>query len=124
MDFRPHIMTWTPIESATEPGTGYEIPGVPGNPIAVLCRFYLGGIKEFRNEDNSVIRQKGRIRLDAGSHMPKVGEPVKVYETEPITIGGNILVVGGQQVQVSSIVHFEGRIMDVFRGQLSWRCDV
>ena len=101
LDFRPHIMTWTTRgESTTDPDTGYEIPGVPGETKSVPCRFHLGGIKEFRNEDNTVVQQKGRIRIDVGIEIPEIGQTVNV------------------------IGHFQGVIRDVFKGQLSWRLDV
>lgn len=105
MEFRPHIMKWTPMSpSSKEPGTGYEIPGVPGEPIEVPCGYHDGGIKEFKNEDNKVIIQKGIIRLDVGSAMPDLYHPVKVF--------GNTGLV------------FDGKVMNIFRGQLTWRIDV
>ena len=110
--------------SHAEQGTGYEIPGVPEKKIAVMCRFHLNGTQEYRNEDNAVILQKGSIRVAAGDPLPPLKWPVQVYETEPVTIGGNILTIGGQQVQIKSHVHFEGRILDIFRGQLTSRLDV
>lgn len=98
-------MVWVPAGQSTfEPGTEYEIPGTPGDPISIPCRFHLGGVKEFSNEDNKVVRQKGTIRCDAGVQLPDPGQLVKVVD--------------------GAIVHFEGRIMDVFRGQLSHRLDV
>ena len=125
MDFRPHILTWTPLSpSTTEPGTGYEILGVPAEKIAVLCRFHLGGTKEYRNEDNAVILQKGSIRVDDGAALPPVNWPIQIYETEPVTIGGNVIMVDGEEVQIKRHVHFEGRVLDIFRGQLTWRLDV
>jgi hypothetical protein len=125
MEFRPHIMTWNlPGESTTEPGTGYEIPGVPGITKAVECRFYLGGLKEFKNEDNKVVQQKGKIRVDAGSELPLVGSKVKVYEVAELLSGDSVLTVNGATIFVTGPVHFEGRIMDIYRGQLTWRLDV
>lgn len=125
LSFRPHIMTWNlPGESTTEPGTGYEIPGVPGITKAVECRFYLGGIKEFKNEDNAVVRQKGKIRVDAGSELPILGQTVKVYEVSALQSGGSVVTVNGETVFISGPVHFTGRIMDIYRGQLTWRLDV
>lgn len=105
MEFRPHIMIWTPMSPSTiEPGTGYEIPGVPGEPIEVPCGYHDGGVKEFKNEDNKVVLQKGFIRLDVGSDLPDLFYPIKIY-------GGTELV-------------FEGKVMNIFRGQLTWRIDV
>lgn len=111
MDFRPHIMTWTPMSpSAIEPGTGNEIPGSPGDPVAVVCRFHLGGTKMFRNEDSTEVQQKGKIRLDAGTRLPEVGVEIVVMDIfNPLK----------QQA-----THFKGRVMDVYRGQESYRIDV
>lgn len=125
MEFRPHIMTWhLPGTSTTEPGTGYEIPGVPGITKAVECRFYLGGIKEFKNEDNTVVQQRGKIRVDAGSELPEARQIVKIYEVSSLEVGGSVVTVNGETVFVTGPVHFEGRIMDIYRGQLTWRLDV
>lgn len=107
VDFRPHIMSWTAMSpSTTEPGTGYEIPGVPGEPKAVACRYYDLGSKgkELRNEDNKVVLQKGKIRLDVGSEMPDQFQQISV------TDGGSVI--------------FEGRAMNIYRGQKTWRIDV
>lgn len=125
MEFRPHVMTWTPrAESTFEPGTNFEIPGIPLAPKAVECRFHLGGIKEFRNEDNVATLQKGSIRMDAYSELPGVGEPVKIYEVSLLLTGGSVVTVTGDIVNIIGTVHFEGRIMDVYRGQLTYRADV
>lgn len=86
--------------ATTDPVTGYPIPGTPGEARSVPCRFYLGGIKEFKNEDNTVTRQVGRIRLDAGSDMPLIGQ---------------VIDIPGQ---------FNGQVRDIYRGQLTWRIDV
>lgn len=105
MEFRPHIMKWTPMSPSTiEAGTGYEIPGVPGEPIEVPCGYHDGGVKEFKNEDNKVVLQKGFIRLDVGSGLPDLFHPIKIYS-------GTELV-------------FEGKVMNIFRGQLTQRIDV
>jgi hypothetical protein len=111
LDFRPHIMLWTPTNpSTTEPGTGNEIPGAPGETIAVPCRFYLGGTKVFKNEDSTDVQQKGKIRLDAGVKLPAVGVEITVTDVyDPLK---------------PEVIHFQGRVMDVYRGQLSYRIDV
>lgn len=110
VDLCPHIMTWIPMgESTTEPGTGYEIPGVPGVPKAVACRFHLGGTKTFRNEDNTVVNQVGRIRVEVGSEMPPLRHLVSVTE----------VTESGEEIE-----HFKGRIQDIYHGQLKWRLDV
>lgn len=88
-----------------EPGgvdatTGYPIPGTPGEARSVPCRFYLGGIKEFKNEDNSVSKQVGRIRLNVNSPMPVIGQVIDIPG------------------------HFNGQVRDIYRGQLTWRIDV
>jgi hypothetical protein len=101
VDFRPHILTWAIMgESTFEPGTGYEIPGQTGEAVSIPCRFHLGGIKEFRNEDNTVVKQIGRIRVDKGSQMPVIGQTIDVPG------------------------HFNGQVRDIYKGQLSWRIDV
>jgi len=107
LNFRPHIMTWTIYgEPAIEPETGYEIPGEPIGQKTVACRFHLGGIKEFRNEDSNSVQQKGRIRIDAGIEVPKVGDTV-------------IVTMDDREL-------FNGIIREAFLGgQLnSWRLDV
>ena len=106
---RPHIMTWIPMGPAGEDSDGYAVEGTPGTPIQVPCRFYSGGgrsgIKEFKNEDNIVVKQTGFIRVDKGSVMPPIGQQVVVSEGD--------------------YIHFSGAIRDQYRGQLiSWRCDV
>lgn len=67
---------------------------------SVECHWHLGGTKEFRNEDNTVSKQLGRIRLDVGSELPEVGQMVEIEE------------------------HFKGIVRDIYKGQLSWRIDV
>ncbi|MCY1535763.1 hypothetical protein D9M68_711820 [compost metagenome] len=67
---------------------------------SVKCHWHLGGTKEFKNEDNTVVKQIGRIRIDADSDLPEVGQKVEV------------------------VGHFEGIVRDVYKGQLSWRIDV
>jgi hypothetical protein len=107
LDFRPHIMLWTAKGiSSTDPATGWETPDALGIEHAVPCRFHAGGIKEFKNEDNSVVQQKGRIRINSGVATPDVGQAVTVK------MGEDVL--------------FEGAIREVFLGgQLgSWRLDV
>ena len=107
MDFRPHIMTWQTkgTDPVYEDGTGYEIsPGIPGETISIPCRFYLGGVKLLKNEDNEVTNQIGKIRVDVDSRLPELQGLVSVTEGE--------------------LVHFEGRIKDIYHGQLTWRLDV
>lgn len=102
VDTRPHVMNWTTpgTPGGVDNTTGYPIPGTPGSAMSTPCRFHLGGIKQFKNEDNSVVNQVGRIRLDVGSELPVVG---------------TIIEVVGQ---------FKGPVKDVYRGQLSYRIDV
>jgi hypothetical protein len=95
-------MNW---ETAGTPGgiddsTGYPLPGIPGQPMSVPCRFHLGGVKVFKNEDSTVVNQIGSVRLDAGIELPEVG---------------SIIEIVGQ---------FTGPVKDVYRGQLSSRIDV
>ncbi|WPU91796.1 hypothetical protein SNE25_20985 [Mucilaginibacter sabulilitoris] len=80
--------------------TGYPIEGQPGESRSLPCRFHLGGVKVFKNQDNTEVNQIGRIRLDAGVELPEVGAEI---------------TVPGQ---------FSGKVMDVYRGQLSYRIDV
>ncbi len=101
VDFRPHIMTWTtPDGEPSEDENGYPVPGSPGEIKEIPCHWHLGGNKEYRNEDNRITRQKGRIRIDVGVEMPEVGQEVEV------------------------VGHFKGEVKDIYRGQLSWRIDV
>lgn len=94
-------MTWIPLgESTTDPDTGYEIPGTPGDEKSVPCRFRLEALKEFKGQDGKVTSQVGQIRVDVGSELPEVGQIV--------TIPG----------------YFQGVIQDIYKGQLTWRLDV
>jgi hypothetical protein len=95
-------MNWTTAGTAggEDDTTGYPLPGTPGESVSVPCRFHLGGIRVFKNQDNSEVNQIGRIRVDVGSDMPLIGQRVDVP---------------GQ---------FNGVIRDIYRGQLSWRLDV
>ena len=95
--------------STTEPGTGYEIPGIPLPPKSVACRFHLENIKEFKGEGGKTINQIGQIRVDIGSAMPILNQQVKITEA---TESGSV------------IDHFQGVIMDIYHGQLTWRLDV
>jgi hypothetical protein len=99
---RPHIMNWTTAGTpgGEDPNTGYPLPRTPGEAKSIPCHFHLGGIKEFKNEDNSVTRQIGRIRLDPGSELPLVGQTLDIPG------------------------HFTGIARDIYKGQLSWRIDV
>lgn len=102
VDTRPHIMNWTTAggETTADPVTGYPIEGTPGTAMSTPCRFHLGGVRVFRNQDNVQVNQIGRIRLDVGVELPSVGSMVEVV---------------GQ---------FVGKVQDVYRGQLSYRIDV
>lgn len=95
-------MNWkTPGGDSTKNSiTGDFIAGTPGIDKSVSCRFHSGGTKEYVNEDNTVVKQKGRIRVDAGVEIPEKGQTVEVV---------------GQ---------FTGIIRDIYKGQLSWRLDV
>nr|MBB6149486.1 hypothetical protein [Mucilaginibacter sp. SP1R1] len=95
-------MNWVTAGGAVtvDPLTGYPIPGAPGVAKSVPCRFHLGGVKIFKNQDNTTINQVGRIRLDAGVELPQVGQ---------------IIDIPGQ---------FNGKVQDIYRGQLSYRIDV
>jgi len=109
VDFRPHILKWTvQSEPQTDPETGYPVPGTDVQTFEVPCRFHSGGgssgSKEYRNEDNTVVMQKGRIRMDAGGNMPEVGQMVTVVEGD--------------------YVHFSGPVRETYRGQKTWRVEV
>jgi hypothetical protein len=99
---RPHILKWTTAGTpgGEDPVTGYPLPPTPGVDMQVPCRFYLGGVKQFKNQDNTVVNQIGRIRLDAGVELPAIGDMIEIP---------------GQ---------FTGKVQDVYRGQLSYRIDV
>jgi hypothetical protein len=83
-----------------DPATGYPLPGTPGVKVSIPCRFHLGGVKQFKNQDNTVVNQVGTIRCDAGVALPEVGQLIEVV---------------GQ---------FKGPVKDVYRGQLTYRIDV
>lgn len=104
MERRPHTLNWkTPDgESTIDPVTGYPVPGTPGLVKSVPCRFHLGGIKVFKNEDSTEVNQVGTIRVDIGSDMPEVGQIVDVPG------------------------YFNGRIRAKYTGGqlISWRMDV
>ncbi|MBB6109715.1 hypothetical protein SAMN05421821_105133 [Mucilaginibacter lappiensis] len=95
-------MNWTTPDTpgGTDDETGYPLPGIPGIAKSVPCRFHLGGVKVFKNKDNTTVNQTGQIRLDAGVDLPEVGDQIEVV---------------GQ---------FKGKVQDVYRGQLSHRIDV
>lgn len=101
VEFRPHILKWsTPAGEPGDDENGYPTPGTPGSVVQMPCRWHLGGNKEYRNEDNGVTMQKGRIRIDKGVELPEVGQEVEV------------------------LGHFKGVVKDIYRGQISWRIDV
>lgn len=101
VDFRPHVLRWVPSpESTIENATGYITPSTPSAAIEVPCRFYAGGTKEFKNQDNTVVKQIGRIRIAVGSEIPQVGQMVEVPG------------------------HFRGVIREIYKGQLTWRLTV
>ncbi|WP_285011204.1 hypothetical protein [Pedobacter faecalis] len=107
VNFRPHIVSWVTGagEPQIDPVTGFPIPGGGGEQVQVACRWHADNSKEFRNEDNSVVRQQGRIAVDVGSPMPEIGQEVTVTEGE--------------------YVHFVGVVREVYRGQVRrWRVDV
>lgn len=99
---RPHILKWTTAGTAggEDPITGYPIEGLSGEEMSVPCRFHLGGVKVFKNQDNIEVAQVGSIRVDAGVDLPEVGAVIEV------------------------VGHFAGQVKDVYRGQLSNRIDV
>lgn len=105
MDFQPHIATWSVpgTEPQTDPETGFPIP-TEDITMSVPCRYHSENGKQFTNEVNQPVFQKGRIRFVKGSQMPSLYENIKVTD-------GDVVV-------------FEGPVMEVYRGQLGCRCDV
>ena len=94
-------MTWTAAgETVEDPETGYPMPGGTGEAKAVPCRFHLGGIKVFKNQDSTESNQVGTIRVDAGSDTPMVNQ---------------IIDIPGQ---------FNGPVRQIYHGQLTWRLEV
>lgn len=98
---RPHTLKWRTKDGPVgESPEGYPIPGIPGQPMVTPCRFHLGGNKEYKNEDSTIVNQIGTIRVDAEQEIPEAGM---------------FVVVEG---------HFQGIIKAVYRGQLSHRIEV
>lgn len=99
---RPHTLIWTTAGTAggEDPQTGYPIEGLSGEEKSVPCRFHLGGVKVFKNQDSSEVAQVGSIRVDAGVDLPEVGAMIEVPG------------------------YYKGTVKDVYRGQLSHRIDV
>ena len=99
---RPHVLKWIETtEASTDEDTGYTIPGATIDH-EIPCRWHSGGTKVYRNEDSTQVMQKGRIRVDIGSPMPKVGQILEV------------------------VGHFTGVAMEVYTGGTltGWRIDV
>lgn len=109
VSLRPHVLRWTtPDGPPAQDDNGYDIPGEPGTSKEVPCRFHSGGgqlvVKTFLLDDGTTTQQKGTIRLDAGVELPDRSQQIEVVD--------------------GSTVVFSGKVMDVFRGQLSHRIDV
>jgi hypothetical protein len=102
VETRPHVLIWTTAGTAggEDPESGYPIEGLSGVEMEVPCRFHLGGVRIFRNQDNIEVAQVGTIRLDSGVELPEVGAVIEV------------------------LGHYKGKVKDVYRGQLSSRIDV
>jgi hypothetical protein len=85
----PHVLHWTTPagESTEDPGTGYTIPGAPGENKQTPCRYEMDSSKEFKNEDNTTTQQKGKIFIPDGSEYPSRGSNVRV---EPNMFAGQI----------------------------------
>ncbi|MFC4213481.1 hypothetical protein ACFOWA_19970 [Pedobacter lithocola] len=95
-------MKWkTPGGTTTEDAvTGYPIEGAPGEDKETPCRFHLDSTKEFKNEDGTVSRQVGSVRLDANIELPLVGQAIEIPG------------------------YFSGPVRGVYAGQLSSRLEV
>jgi hypothetical protein len=96
------MLKWVTAGTAggEDPATGFPIEGLSGIGVQIPCRFHLGGVKVFKNQDNTEVAQVGTIRLDTGVELPEVGAQIEVPG------------------------HFAGQVKDVYRGQLSYRIDV
>lgn len=98
---RPHILIW---QSGTSGGidlnTGYALPDVPGVQMQIECRYKLKTSRTYMLDDGTTVEQNGSIRLDVGVELPQLGQEVEVPG------------------------YFKGKVMDIYRGQLSYRVDV
>ena len=105
---RPHVLTYTTagIPGGEDPETGLSMPDVPGVTVSVPCRFHAQGSKVYKNEDSTEVAQVGRIRLDAGVAVPKVGTHVEV-----------------KQVSTGE-VQFSGPVRERYEAQMSGRLEV
>jgi hypothetical protein len=102
VSLRPHVLKWTETAEATiDEATGYQVPGVEVH-YEIPCRWHQDSTKVYNNEDSTDVRQKGRIRVDIGSPMPKIGQMLEV------------------------VGHFSGPAMEVYTGGTltGWRIDV
>lgn len=104
MDLRPHIATWTlPGTGPTEDENGMPLPN-SGTTVQAACRFHPESKKQMKNETNEAVMQSGRIRFDTGSEMPDLYTNVVVTD-------------GDREI-------FTGKVLEVYRGQIGYRCDV
>lgn len=104
MDLRPHIVTWTlPGAGPTEDENGMPLPD-SGTVMTAKCRFHPESKKQMKNEANDAVMQSGRIRFNTGSEMPDVYTHVTVKDGDRVI--------------------FEGKVLEVYRGQKGYRCDV
>ncbi|RZJ86762.1 MAG: hypothetical protein EOO20_17600 [Chryseobacterium sp.] len=103
VNLRPHVLKFTlPGTPPTVDENGYDVPGIPGEEVEIPCRYHPSGKdrKQFTLDDGSVIVQQGRIRLDVGSLLPKVGQSIDVPG------------------------YFTGVVRDTYKGQLTYHIDV
>lgn len=100
--FRPHVLSWTVEGKAVKDANGHYVPGASASTNSVPCRFIsVGGrsmAKEFKNIDNTVVKQVGQIRIDAGPVYPLEGQQVTVMEGDKVHFTGVIResYLGGQ----------------------------
>lgn len=74
---RPHILKWDILTDGGQTDEGYPLPGTT-TTVQVPCRFVPGGTRVFKNADSTEQGQKGRIRVDVGSPIPKQGQLIEV----------------------------------------------
>ncbi len=84
MEDRPHRAEWKKVTSGTSAknSKGYPVAETPGQAMQAACRFYpsSGKPKEYKNEDQTVSKEQGKIRFNLGQELPAKGQRISVYE--------------------------------------------